>query len=126
MGHGVRSALITSMIRALVEEHAKANTDPGELLTRVNRALSFIRKQAETTMFATCFYLLADIERAEFRFANAGHPAALHVRRAGTEKLQSNGRNGPAMGIFPEASYTTSVCAMAKGDLLHALHRRSF
>lgn len=33
MGHGVRSALITSMIRALVEEHALITSDPGELLT---------------------------------------------------------------------------------------------
>ena len=36
MGHGVRSALITSMIRGLVEEHGQAAADPGELLTRVN------------------------------------------------------------------------------------------
>ena len=36
MGHGVRSALITSMIRGLVEEHGQAAADPDELLTRVN------------------------------------------------------------------------------------------
>ena len=46
MGHGVRSALITSMIRGLVEEHGQAAADPGELLTRVNRALALILKQA--------------------------------------------------------------------------------
>ncbi len=74
MGHGVRSALITSMIRGLVEEHGQAATDPGELLTRVNRALAVILKQADTTMFATCFYVVADVERAQLRFANAGHP----------------------------------------------------
>jgi len=72
MGHGVRSALITSMIRGLVEEHVQAVADPGELLTRVNRALAVILKQADTTMFATCFYVVADVERAQLRFANAG------------------------------------------------------
>jgi serine phosphatase RsbU (regulator of sigma subunit) len=118
MGHGVRSALITSMIRALMEEHAQATTDPGKLLTRVNHALSFILKQADTTMFATCFYVVADVQSAEFRFANAGHPPALHVRSAGAEKLQSDRRNGPAMGIFPDASYTTSTRPMAKGDVI--------
>ncbi len=118
MGHGVRSALITSMIRALVEEHAQATTDPGELLTRVNHALTFILKQAETTMFATCFYVVADVQKGQFRFANAGHPAALHVRNASAEKLQVDGRIGPAMGIFPAASYTTSARPMAKGDLI--------
>jgi hypothetical protein len=64
MGHGVRSALITSMIRGLVEEHVQAAADPGELLTRINRALAVILKQADTTMFATCVYVVADVERA--------------------------------------------------------------
>jgi sigma-B regulation protein RsbU (phosphoserine phosphatase) len=120
MGHGVRSALITSMIRALVEEHARATTDPGELLTRVNRALTVILKQAGTTMFATCFYVVADVEAAQLRFANAGHPSALHIRRgsASAERLHGNGSAGPAMGLLLAASYTTSTTSMAEGDLV--------
>jgi serine phosphatase RsbU (regulator of sigma subunit) len=120
MGHGVRSALITSMIRALVEEHAQVTTDPGELLTRVNHALALILKQARTTMFATCFYVVADVQNAELRFANAGHPCALHIKHGSVaaERLQGNGRVGPAMGILPTANYNTSTRSMAKGDLV--------
>ncbi len=121
MGHGVRSALITSMIRGLVEEHAQVAADPGELLTRVNRALSAILKQAETTMFATCFYVVADVQRAELRFANAGHPSALLVRNNGTtttEPLRSENGNGIALGILPSAKYFTTSCAMTSGDLV--------
>ena len=118
MGHGVRSALITSMIRGLVEEHGQVAADPGELLTRVNRALSVILKQADTTMFATCFYVVADVERAQLRFANAGHPSALHIQHGNgaAQKLQANARPGPAMGIFPTAIYATSSSSMKKGD----------
>src|SRR4029077_5496420 len=107
MGHGVRSALITGMIRGLVEEHSKFAADPGVLLTRINRALTVILGQAGTTMFASCFYLVADVERAELRFANAGHPCALHVRcdGASAEKLDDQGSRGPVMGIFPSATY---------------------
>src|ERR1700757_5145435 len=96
MGHGVRSALITSMIRALVEEEAQVTSDPGELLTRVNKALTLILKQSGTTMFATCFYLVADVNAAELRFANAGHPSALHMQsgNGAAEKLQGPKRNG--------------------------------
>ena len=120
MGHGVRSALITSMIRALVEEHAQITTDPGELLTRVNHALALILKQARTTVFATCFYVVADVQSAELRFANAGHPCALHIKHgsAAAERLQGNGRVGPAMGILPTANYNTSTRSIAKGDLV--------
>jgi serine phosphatase RsbU (regulator of sigma subunit) len=118
MGHGVRSALITSMIRGLVEEHGQAAADPGELLTRVNRALAIILKQADTTMFATCFYVVADVERAQLRFANAGHPSALHIQHGNgaAQKLQGDGHPGPAMGLFPTASYVTSSSPMKKGD----------
>ena len=120
MGHGVRSALITSMIRALVEEQAGVTTDPGELLTRVNHALAEILRQARTTMFATCFYLVADVDNAELRFANAGHRCAFRIRQGSppAEKLQGNGRVGPAMGIFPSATYQTATHPMAKGDFI--------
>ena len=101
-----------------MEEHGQAAADPGELLTRVNRALALILKQADTTMFATCFYVVADVERAQLRFANAGHPSALHMQggNGAAKKLQSSGRPGPAIGIFPTASYTTSSTPMKKGD----------
>jgi serine phosphatase RsbU (regulator of sigma subunit) len=116
----VRSALITGMIRGLVEEHSQLAHNPGELLTRINRALTVILKQAGTTMFATCFYIVADVQRAELRFANAGHPSALHLRRDGAsaEKLDGQEARGPAMGIFSSAHYSTSTRAMTKGDLV--------
>jgi len=120
MGHGVRSALITGMIRGLVEEHAQVAADPGQLLTRINRALTLILKQAGTTMFATCFYVVADIQRAQLRFANAGHPSALHIRQNGNgaEKLDGQESRGPAMGIFASANHSTSIRPMEKGDLV--------
>jgi len=120
MGHGVRSALVTGMIRGLVEEHAKLAADPGILLTRINRALTVILQQAGTTMFATCFYVIADVERAELRFANAGHPSALHMRcdSASAEKLDDQRSRGPAMGIFSSAIYSTTTRSMAKGDIV--------
>jgi phosphoserine phosphatase RsbU/P len=41
MGHGVRSALITSMLRALIEGLGSEAADPGKLMTRLNRATAF-------------------------------------------------------------------------------------
>ncbi len=116
MGHGVRSALVTGMIRGLVEEHFRFAADPGTLLTHINRALTVILQQAGTTMFATCFYVVADIERAELRFANAGHPCALHVRRDSAQKLDDEQSRGPLMGIFPSVTYTTATRPVIKGD----------
>jgi serine phosphatase RsbU (regulator of sigma subunit) len=71
-------------------------------------------------MFATCFYVIADVERALLRFANAGHPSALHIRcdGASVEKLDDQRSRGPAMGILASAIYPTTTRSMAKGDLV--------
>jgi sigma-B regulation protein RsbU (phosphoserine phosphatase) len=45
MGHGVRAALITAMLRALIETHATEAADPGRLLTELNNEFTRILKQ---------------------------------------------------------------------------------
>src|SRR5207237_1514468 len=54
MGHGVRSVLITGIIRGLVEEPAKLAAYPGVLLTQINPDVTVILKPAGTNMFRTC------------------------------------------------------------------------
>jgi serine phosphatase RsbU (regulator of sigma subunit) len=120
MGHGVRSALVTSMMRALLEQHRGKASDPGELLTRINRGLVSILKSTETTMFATSFVLIADLERSELTFANAGHPSPLHIRKSEcrTVPLAVKGTSGPALGMFDGATYRTARSEMSVGDMI--------
>jgi serine phosphatase RsbU (regulator of sigma subunit)/AmiR/NasT family two-component response regulator len=120
MGHGVRAALVTAIIRGLVEELKVAATDPGRFLTEVNKALCAILKQTLTPLFATAFYTVADIARGEMRFANAGHPAPFHIRRAlgAVEPLTGDARPGPALGIFDGAVYRESRRPLAARDLV--------
>ncbi len=120
MGHGVRSALVTAMIRALVGEKNPAAADPGAFLTSINSHLHGILEQARTPMFASAFYLVADTASGRLSYANAGHPSPLRVRReAGVvEHLLAPGSpSGPALGVFPEAVYETISSAMAADDL---------
>lgn len=120
MGHGVRSALVTAMIRALVGEKSLAAADPGGFMTAINEHLHGILEQARTPMFASAFYLVADMARGRLTYANAGHPSPLRVRRgAGTVEplLTENSPSGPALGVFPNAVYESASCAMADDDL---------
>ena len=80
-GHGVRSALVTAMIRALAEELKPLATDPGQFLSKLNSDLHAILKHTGTPMLTTAFYLVADWTTGPMRYANAGHPKPLHVRR---------------------------------------------
>lgn len=119
MGHGVRSALVTTMLRALVEELAPEAHDPGKLLTRINRDLSAMLKQTGAPMFTTAFYVVADVARGEMRYAKAGHPNPLHFQRATgvVEPLRcAPGTAGPALGMFAQTVYQTNREPLGAGD----------
>jgi len=121
MGHGVRSALVTAMLRALVEETGSAATDPGQLLTHLNRELSAILRQTGDVMFATAFYLVADSRAGTLRFASAGHPAPMRVaRRSGavTSLRCPRGVAGPGLCVFENAAYGTAEARLEGDDII--------
>jgi len=120
-GHGVRSALVTAMIRALVEELKFLAGDPGEFLTKLNSDLWAILKHTGTPMMTTAFYFVANSTTGAIRYANAGHPKPLHVRRAAgkVEVFKNNTtQSQPAMGLFEKARYQTSTAKLSVGDLV--------
>src|SRR4029077_15016918 len=73
-GHGVRSALVTAMIRALVEELKPLAADPGQFLTKLNGDLYSILRHTGTPLLTTAISLVVDVRAGCVRFANAGHP----------------------------------------------------
>ena len=121
MGHGVRSAFLTATLRALVEEMRSSGDDPAELLTRVNRELMNILKPTVNLLYATAFYLVADLVRGEIRYAKAGHPHPLRYQRAGGKVTALDcvhGAKGPALGLNARAQYCTCTAPLHAGDLL--------
>lgn len=121
MGHGVRSALIAAMVRALVEELKPLGGDPGRLLTQLNRDLCAILKHTGSPTLITAFYLVADAGKRQLRYANAGHPKPLLVHRS-TASLEAlvneGGKSEPALGLFEQAFYGTSQRPLADADLV--------
>ena len=118
MGHGVRAALVTAILRALVEEMITVAVEPGRFLSEINRAFLSILRRARTPMFASAFYLVVNVETQEIRFANAGHPRPLHLQRSiGNVSFLPTGRPGPALGLLEEAVYTTRRGRVEVGDL---------
>ena len=121
MGHGVRAALITAMMRAMIETHAAEAVDPGRLLTQLNREFTGILKQTGTLVFVTVLYCVINITAGTARFARAGHPPPLHARQgSGEVQTVAIGRDsvGPAAGIIPNAQFKTTEAKLAPGDFL--------
>jgi sigma-B regulation protein RsbU (phosphoserine phosphatase) len=120
-GHGVRSALVTAMIRALAEELKPVATDPGQFLSRLNSDLHAILKHTGTPMLTTAFYLVADSRSGTLRYANAGHPKPLLIRRSASrvEPLANvSGKSQPVLGLFEDATYQTSEVKLDPKDLV--------
>jgi len=120
-GHGVRSALVTAMIRALVEELKPLSISPGEFLSKLNRDLCAILKHTGTPLLTTAFYLVADWKTGVMLYANAGHPKPLHVRRHAGQVLQvlnASGKSQPALGLMEDARYQGSEVLLSPDDLL--------
>ena len=120
-GHGVRAALVTAMIRALVEELKPLAREPGNFLRKLNSDLCSILKSTGSPMLTTAFYLVADWRTGSLRFANAGHPKPLLVHRS-TGRIDllahASGRGEPALGLFDNPSYQTTEIAIAPGDFV--------
>ena len=120
-GHGVRSALVTAMIRALVEELKPMATNPGEFLTKLNNDLCAILKHTGTPMLTTAFYLVADCQTRVVRYSNAGHPKPLHLRRQAGEivpLVNAFGKSQPALGLMENAQYQSSEVLVSPQDAI--------
>jgi len=121
MGHGVRSAFVTAVLRALVEEMRALGDNPGELLTCVNAELMGILKPMDSPLYATAFYLVADVARREICFAKAGHPNPLRLHRL-TGEIETlkcaAGAAGPALGMIGNARYGNCQSVLAADDVI--------
>jgi phosphoserine phosphatase RsbU/P len=121
MGHGVRAALITAMLRAMIETHAAQAIDPGRLLTQLNSEFTAILRQTGTLVFVTVLYCVIDIRTGNTCFGRAGHPPPLHAHRSSGEvhTIALGGDcSGPAIGIIPNAQFKTTEARLEAGDFL--------
>jgi sigma-B regulation protein RsbU (phosphoserine phosphatase) len=86
-GHGVNSAMLSGMVKALAAPLSIAVLEPGEMLAGLDVAAEQFFPEG---YFCTGFYLIADEETGLIRFAGVGHPPAIVVGPHGPRALNSN------------------------------------
>lgn len=121
MGHGVRSALITAMLRAFVCEAHPAIADPGRLLTEINTGLCDVLRSVGELIFVTAALAVIDLESGLLHYAQAGHPRPLVWRAASGEAgelLLDGASAGPALGLVDDATYAATQVRLDPGDSL--------
>jgi sigma-B regulation protein RsbU (phosphoserine phosphatase) len=86
-GHGVNSAMLSGMVKALAAPLSIAVLEPGELLAGLDVATEQYFPEG---YFCTGFYLIADEDTGLVRYAGVGHPPGIIVGPRGPRILQSN------------------------------------
>src|SRR5919107_5180073 len=99
-GKGMPAALVMATTCGMLRAVAKSSNSPGEVLGRVNEALS---ARIPQNMFVTCFYALLDPESGSLTYANAGHDLP-YLRRRGGDAEELRARGMP-LSLMPKMSY---------------------
>jgi serine phosphatase RsbU (regulator of sigma subunit) len=115
-GHGVPSALLTSMIKSEIHTQVKKpGRTTAEICNSINAALS--PTLLETGFFFTMFLCIIDLERMRLEYTNCGHTAAF---------LVSPGRQAKALwgvgfliGAAPDTSYDSETVKITEGHRLY-------
>lgn len=112
-GHGVPAAIVASMVKIALAVQDREISDPGIVLTRMNRALCGRFDLA----YVTATFALIDPATRTLTYASAGHPPPLLMRADG--RLESLDERGIVLGLLPDASYESAVVRdLSAGDRL--------
>nr|WP_285759573.1 SpoIIE family protein phosphatase [Nocardiopsis ansamitocini] len=111
-GHGVEAAAAMGQIRMAFRAYATNQSDPGVVLTETNRLLS----ETGEIVFATCGYLVLDLDSGKLQAAWAGQPPVVLATESGFDIWEPE--TGPPVGVDIDASYPVSSRELAVGATL--------
>ncbi|MGI9013479.1 MAG: PP2C family protein-serine/threonine phosphatase [Phycisphaerales bacterium] len=117
VGHGVPAALLTMVIhRAVRTKQVTANgyriIPPSETLAKLNQEM--VRRQGDTTRFATALYAVIDCESRCMTIAGAGHPPPLLLR--GDDEPVHLPVSGGLLGVFEHDEFPECSVQLAEDD----------
>ena len=118
MGHGVKAALVTTLIRGLLSDVRSKQLNPAEVLEHLNERLCPLLDRPPLPRFVTALYGHVDLEKGIIDIASAGHPWPLLQRKGVAPAPLTGDQCGPALGFVRGATYTSSVHSLTKGDRL--------
>lgn len=118
-GHGMQAALVTAVLRTLLEELKDHAGNADTFLEEINGSLHRILRQMSAPVYASAFYLKLDMGERRGCFANAGHPPQLHIRRkhADIVRLYDVSKTGPVLGLEERAEFPAHGFAIDPEDV---------
>lgn len=118
MGHGVKAALVTTLMRGLLAEMTARDLKPAHVLAALNERLCVLLDRPSFPRFVTGLYATIDTENGVLNVANAGHPWPLLLDRSGKVRPLSIDICCPALGLMPNTAYNSVEVPLDQGDRL--------
>lgn len=116
-GIGLRAALGTALIRGIMQEISPLSLDPGAYLGRMNELLAPLLCQDEIPLDVTACYLVLDVATGKIRYASAGLPPPIHLKKGGDAVwLEGCTQSGPSLATTAESAYPTLGQTLELGD----------
>lgn len=114
-GHGIGAALVMATVRAYLRVMVKTESDPGEILTKINQELVLA---GDDQQFVTMLLARIDPKQRQFVYGNAGHIPGYHLSPSGEILTKMTNESVP-LGIFKDTRYTSCrPTPFAPGDIL--------
>ena len=118
-GHGVSAAMFTPLLRYIVDIiPEKIRSQPSLFLNHLDDALHEGIPNGFLTAIAGCFRHNPFTEETLLVYANAAHPAAVHLPRG--NRAQPLARGSCAIGLLPGARRPSREIVLRPGDRLYA------
>jgi len=113
MGKGLSAALLAAMLRTNLHAIvASDQTDPGRIITQINRLMSQDLIKLEMFITMVCIWISPD--RDKILLASAGHLASI-LQKADGQILQIDGTGVP-VGIFHDSGYLSQATPFGARD----------
>lgn len=113
-GKGVPAALFMAITMALIRVASERESDPAQMLRRVNTDLS---RDNPSCIFVTLVIGVLDVRTGHILFANGGHGPPLVLRQGGQVDTL-HGISGPAAGVVDDVEFTLMETHLNVGDCL--------
>lgn len=116
-GHGISAALLTAMLKTMIQNLVVKYYNPDQLLFYLNQAFFNAFNATNLEVYACVFYAVINTRESRIHFANAGAPYPIFVNSKENLAIELESTGTP-VGMMKDSLYEYHDLQYVKDDLL--------
>ncbi|WP_099189888.1 SpoIIE family protein phosphatase [Tepidibacter mesophilus] len=109
-GHGIAAAMITTMVKAIIETSKDLLYTPDKLMENINKKILNVAEN----MYLTAFYGVYNNKTREFTYIRCSHPYPLIIRE--NKYIEIKESKGMMLGVFDRLEFESHKIKLRQGD----------